>query len=191
MRLNEKGRPSGRPFLFDLEEMRMAARQKGFTLVELMIVVAIIGVLAAVAIPKFADMLEKSREGATKGNLGAIKSAIAGYYADQTVLPATLDTQSTLSGSVYFKPFLPNYIEMLPSVKVTAKSSANGSNAGWGPGKIFQTADDVTVGTWDTPAFASNSAGFGWRYNSSDGNVWVNSKMLDMNGKSYTIYGFE
>ena len=47
----------------------MTKNQKGFTLVELMIVVAIIGVLAAVAIPKFADMLEKSREGATKGNL--------------------------------------------------------------------------------------------------------------------------
>ena len=58
-------------------------KQKGFTLIELMIVVAIIGILAAVAIPKFADMLEKAREGATKGNVGAIKSAISIYYGDQ------------------------------------------------------------------------------------------------------------
>ena len=57
--------------------------EKGFTLIELMIVVAIIGILAAIAIPKFAQMLEKSREGATKGNLGAIRSAVSIYYGDK------------------------------------------------------------------------------------------------------------
>jgi prepilin-type N-terminal cleavage/methylation domain-containing protein len=50
-------------------------KQKGFTMIELMIVVAIIGILAAIALPKFADMIEKSREGSTKGNIGALKSA--------------------------------------------------------------------------------------------------------------------
>lgn len=54
----------------------------GFTLVELMIVVAIIGILAGVAIPRYMDFLQRSREGATKGNLGALRSAINIYYAD-------------------------------------------------------------------------------------------------------------
>jgi general secretion pathway protein G len=47
-----------------------------------MIVVSIIGILASIAIPKFADMLRKSKEGTLKGNLGAIRSALAIYYAD-------------------------------------------------------------------------------------------------------------
>lgn len=54
----------------------------GFTLIELMIVVAIIGILAAIAIPKFASLIRKSSEGASKGNVGAIRSAISIYYGD-------------------------------------------------------------------------------------------------------------
>jgi len=54
----------------------------GFTLVELMIVISILGILATIAIPKFANMLRNSREGATMGNLGLIRSALNIYYAD-------------------------------------------------------------------------------------------------------------
>lgn len=55
---------------------------KGFTLIELMIVVAIIGILAAVAIPKFADLVTKSKEAGVKGNIGSVRSAISIYYGD-------------------------------------------------------------------------------------------------------------
>jgi prepilin-type N-terminal cleavage/methylation domain-containing protein len=57
-------------------------RSFGFTLIELMIVVAIIAVLASIAIPKFADLIRKSQEGATKGNMGALRSALSIYYSD-------------------------------------------------------------------------------------------------------------
>lgn len=56
--------------------------KSGFTLVELMVVVSIIGILATIAIPKFADLIRKSKEGATKGNLGSIRSALSIYYGD-------------------------------------------------------------------------------------------------------------
>ena len=55
---------------------------KAFTLIELMIVVAVLGILAAVAIPKMGGLIQRSQEGATKGNLGAVRSALTIYYAD-------------------------------------------------------------------------------------------------------------
>ena len=58
------------------------AKPNGFTLIELMIVVAIIGILSAIALPKFADLIRKSNEGSTKGSLSAIKSALSIYYAE-------------------------------------------------------------------------------------------------------------
>ena len=56
--------------------------QKGFTLVELMIVVAIIGILAAIAIPNFQRYQLKSKTSEAKGNLGAIKTCEVSYKAE-------------------------------------------------------------------------------------------------------------
>lgn len=61
---------------------RRSRKHLGFTLIELMITVTIIGILASIAIPKFSDMVRKSKEGALKGQLGGIRSALAIYYAD-------------------------------------------------------------------------------------------------------------
>ncbi len=66
--------------------MRTLLRHKtkkngGFTLVELVIVIIVIGILAAVAIPKFLDFTTDANEAATKGGLGGVRSGIANYYA--------------------------------------------------------------------------------------------------------------
>ena len=56
-------------------------KQTGFSLVELMIVVAIIGVLASIAVPTFQGFILKSRQAEAKGNLSVMYSAQKAYYA--------------------------------------------------------------------------------------------------------------
>jgi len=55
--------------------------RKGFTLIELVVVIVILGILAAVAVPKFVDLSDKAKEQACKANRGAIASACTMYYA--------------------------------------------------------------------------------------------------------------
>jgi type IV pilus assembly protein PilA len=58
--------------------------QKGFTLIELMIVVAIIGILAAIAIPNFLRYQAKSRQSEARTNLGAVFVAETAYFGEQS-----------------------------------------------------------------------------------------------------------
>ncbi len=66
-------------------------REQGFTLVELMIVMLIIGVLAAIAIPSYVSSLKSAKEAVLKEDLHVMRQAIDSYTMDKEKAPESLD----------------------------------------------------------------------------------------------------
>ena len=65
--------------------------EKGFTLIELLIVVAIIGILAAIAIPQFSSYRAKAYNSASNSDLKNLKTGMEAYAADNQSYPADVD----------------------------------------------------------------------------------------------------
>ena len=71
---------------------RTLRNRKGFTLIELMIVVAIIGILAAIAIPQFAAYRQKAYNSAAQSDLKNAKTGMEAFMADNQQYPDTMQS---------------------------------------------------------------------------------------------------
>src|SRR5512143_3802244 len=72
-------------------ETQMIQLQKGFTLIELMIVVAIVGILAAIALPAYQDYVVRSKMSEATAAIAACKTGVSEYAATKGSFPASLD----------------------------------------------------------------------------------------------------
>jgi prepilin-type N-terminal cleavage/methylation domain-containing protein len=108
---------------------RMLGNQRGFTLIELMIVVAIIGILTAIAFPLYANMQARARVAKAQADARTIAGAVVVYAAHTGVMPAAIaNLTSSVSNNqgVFAGPFLANTIA--PPQTWNAYNYAAGAN---------------------------------------------------------------
>ena len=118
--------------------------ERGFTLIELILVIVVLAIMAAVAIPKFIDIRGDAKRAATQGALGGVRSAIGNYKATQIVkgltpeipaLASLTDGTTVLDGTVPDNPYstqaIKNNVEDVPGTAKGTVACGNGSTKGW------------------------------------------------------------
>ncbi len=135
------------------------SNNRGFTLIELVIIIVILGILAAVAIPKYQDMTSQAKDAACRGALGGLRSGITIYYANQAVTTGTAAW-----------PTLTN----LATVGTVMAQSI--------PKNPYQTStsapDSIVTGV--TKGTVVGARG-GWAYLATTGDIWPNTNVSGEN----------
>jgi general secretion pathway protein G len=96
----------------------MRRREKGFTLIELLIVVAIIGIIAAIAIPNLLNAIDRGKQKRTMADMRSIGTAVEAYAVDNNIYPTHNENtiENTVGQDVTAGGVQPIYIKQCPLV---------------------------------------------------------------------------
>ncbi len=148
-----------------------------FTLVELMIVVAILGILAAVAFPEFQGHIQKAKEAAAKDNLRILREAIERYANDHNGVPP---------GYFANNPIL---VPTGGNIKIQLVSSSTKYLMALPKNPFNNLATLLVIGNaTDFPAAPSQTTVYGWIYKPATKTVKLNWAGTDSEEKEYFSY---
>ena len=128
----------------------------GFTLIELMVVVAIVGILSAVALPNYRNYVARGRLAATMPILDALKTSATDYYNTNGTWPATLAAMGLTAADYINSVAVPSIISGVSVGSMASCGAANtmyGATGGTTPGSPFciSLTYNVAFGTATTP----------------------------------------
>ena len=118
---------------------------KGFTLIELLIVVAIIGIIAAIAIPNLLNAIQRGKQKRTMSDLRSIGTAVESYQVDNGYIPSA--TTGTVASTIN-TPLTPTFIKVMPSVDA------------W-KGNLYYVHSGATIAEYSIVSYGKDSAGEG------------------------------
>ena len=125
----------------------MRARSRGFTLIELLIVVAIIGIIAAVAIPNLLNAVDKGKQKRTMSDIRTIGSAVESYAVDNSFYPSAVSVPAI---KVVIDPIFFNNMPLYDGWSHALQVDSGGSSYTFCPQGKDGTGSTCSPGTTST-----------------------------------------